>query len=195
MPDGEARIARSRLRWFDADDEAGAIEVVHVRGVPVIESVADRDAVRRREWPNRLGMVERGTHDDDVRWYPELAERPPSGRVSTYDLDGSPCEAVDGIERDLARRAAWLQTLVHGLTQHRGVSAAAPVSGTAGVLLTPRGVTGIPAHGTGWGAALGPVPRRLAEFPGGLQVAVTDRVWSRRDEYAAAVSAIVTGGP
>jgi hypothetical protein len=99
------------------------------------------------------------------------------------------------MDRDLARRAAWLQSLVHSLTQHRGVSAAAPVCGTAGVLLTPRDVASLPAHGTGWGAALAPVPRRLAEFPGGLQMAVTDRVWSRRDEYAAAVSTIVTGGP
>lgn len=195
-------IARSRLRWFDAGDESGAIEIPHLRGTPILDASLDTRVVRRREWPNRLGVCESGAGADSVRWYPELAPPPPTGRITELGIDGQPRQP-DGAGQHSASHAArteWLRNLVRSASQHRGVSVAGRVRGPACVLLTPRGAP-VPSPSaptsvrSPWGLALGPVPAHLGEFPGGLQLAVTDIVWGRRDEYAAAVSDMITGGP
>lgn len=183
--------ARSRLRWFDAPDDAVVPEIPHLAGHPVDDAVPG-DLVRVREWPNRLGVAEAPRPGDQVRWYPLLAERPPIGDVVALETTG---QASGGsTPADLEDRTAWLHRLVTRLSQGRGIGSAADVVAPCTVVLTP-GVgdrRSWPDHG--WGNALATVPRRLAEFPGGLQLVVTDSVWARREEYADHVLAIMDGG-
>lgn len=161
-------------------------------GIPVVDAVTSSAAPRIREWPNRLGVLEDGETGDTVRWYPELAPPPTTGVVMASQLDGSPDSAG---ERPTSQRTQWLQSLVRSAEQTPGVRRIRTPIGAATILLTPGAGVAHMDTGHPWGPALAAVPNRLGEFPGGLQLAVTDRVWEHRDEYAEAVLAIVSGGP
>ena len=66
---------------------------------------------------------------------------------------------------------------------------AATPQALAAILLTPTGVdrTAIPRHVED---AIEDVPRRLGEFPGGVQLRLTDRAWQHRQEYASVIETI-----
>ena len=185
-------VAVSRLRWFDLDAHA-TVEIPHVRGLPV-DSAVDVPAERVREWPNRLGHIEPASEGDRIHWYPELAARPPLEAIA-FDLGGQPCDEGAPVSTDesIEERTRWLGSLIRSISQVRGVRAAAPVAGPCGIVLTPTGLP--PTFDVAqWGSALAPIPRRLGEFPGGIQLAVTPTVWSRREAYAEAVNAIIRTG-
>lgn len=185
-------VAVSRLRWFDVDDDA-TVEIPHVRGLPVDAAITG-PAERVREWPNRLGRMEPATNGDRLHWYPEIAERPSLDAIA-FDLGGRPIDEHESFasRASIEERTRWLASLVRSISQVRGVRAAAPIAAPCGIVLTP---TGLPPtfRDALWGSALAPIPRQLGEFPGGIQLAVTPTMWSRRDAYAEAVTAIIRTG-
>lgn len=162
-----------------------------MRGVP-IDAIVPNGVMRIREWPNRLGVNEPSAPDDEVLWRPFLASRPRTGTERAVDLTG---RSVDPSPYDdLADRTRWMQGLVRTLSQYRGVMSAAEVIAPCAVVLTPGTAAGRCADAPSFDGGLGPCPRRLGEFPGGIQLAVTDSVWARRDEYAAIVTTIMSEG-
>ena len=187
----------SRLRWLDGPPHpAGtdAIEIPHVRGHPVDDAIPN-DLRRAREWPNRLGIREAVRDSDTVAWYPQLATRPDRGTIVALDLSGERARerrrALDDDEID--RRTRWLGSLVRRLEQARDVRAAAPVVAPCCIVLAPGGSEVTAATVPGWGAGLAACPARLGEFPGGIQLAITEAAWRQRDAYAATVTAIIEG--
>lgn len=188
-------LARSRLRWLDgpphpADHEA--VEIPHVRGHPVDEA-APGDVARVREWPNRLGVREEIRDGDIVAWYPQLATRPSRGIVLALDLAGAPAEhgASTPGEDEIGHRTRWLRSLVRRLEQSPGYVTAAPIAAPCGIVLTPGVTASTVADARSWWPAFDTCPSRLGEFPGGIQLAITEAAWSRREAYAEAVTAII----
>jgi hypothetical protein len=169
----------SRLGWHD---ETHVPEVPHVRGVPV--RVGHDDPVRW-SWPNRLGVCESDREIDIVLWRSELAPRPDRGRIEQSDPS-----IVD--PTTLSDRLRWFRSLLKRLDQHRGVSPLGAIDAPAAIVMTRAGVPLDTRFGTLSGA-VEPVPARLGEFPGGVQLALTDLAWRQRDQYAALVESITTG--
>ena len=168
-------VAVSRLGWHDA---AAAIEIPHVRGVPVI--TGNGEHVIERSWPNRLGMLEH--RGDRIVWHSELApvpEREADERIGVAIIAAA----------EFHERRHWFSKLLKRSTQHRGIMLAAPPEALAAILLTPAGVghTAIPGHVED---TIEDVPLRLGEFPGGIQLRLTDRAWQHRQEYASVIETI-----
>lgn len=199
-----APLVVSRLRWTD-HHAADAIELPNVRGIPV-DRAAPPTSIVVREWPNRLGICETARPGDVVRWYPDLADPPVHHDAETIDLipldlTGRPRDP--SLTADLALRTAWLRDIVGAAGQRPGFAVAHPVVAPCAIVLTPGAAprpavsepgavpSGTAPFGTkpsgAWGPTLSAVPRRLAEYPGGVQLVVTASVWARRDAYAVAV--------
>jgi hypothetical protein len=194
VPDATT-AAISRLRWVttdghlrevvDTDSSIVALEVPHVAGQP-IDDVVPSHAVRIREWPNRLGILERGSEGDVVMWRTDLADEPPYGRVVAV---GPRAGTVH------TERLVEFRSIVARLCRLSGVDAAARPEALCCVLLTP-GVDG-PALESFAGATEGwaaPLPEYLGEFPGGVQLTFTASAWSRPSQYADAIERLIGEG-
>jgi hypothetical protein len=151
-----------------------------------------------REWPNRLGIRESLRDDDTVAWYPGLAARPDRGTIVRVDLTGAlllgdhTAEGPAGLDdHDIDVRTRWLRSLVHRIEQTPGHRSAAPIVSPCGIVLTPGRTAVRAAESASWGSAFEPCPNRLGEFPGGIQIAITEASWRRRDAYAGFVTAII----
>lgn len=172
----------SRLRWPKTELVVAGqafVEIPHLRGVPV----ATGDGSERvREWPNRAGILERGSAEDRVLWNPGLAPKPLHGNI----------QPVGGSELvDFDDRLVWFRGLLRRLAQLRGVSVPIEPEALCGIVLT-RGkdrasLTDL-AHR--FPEAVSALPRRLAEFPGGVQLALTDYAWTMADQYAGDLGAV-----
>lgn len=160
-------------------------EVPHVAGHPV-DALVPTGSRRVREWPNRLGVREEGVDGDIVMWYGDLAPAPTVGDVHAVRTS---------IHADHEERRQWLDHLLRQLAQHRGVVPAGGALAPCGVVLTPgirrdRLVT----FSDEWPSADPILPDHLIEMPGGIQLAITDEVWERRDQYAEDILALVRRG-
>ncbi|HSJ71576.1 MAG TPA: hypothetical protein VLA29_08035 [Acidimicrobiia bacterium] len=185
-------FAVSRLAWSETMSLVGRIvgdgtvsEVPHVAGHPV-DALVPKGSRRVREWPNRLGVCEEGVEADIVMWYGDLAPAPSVGDVH-------PVKA--SVQADHEERRRWLDHLLRQLEQHRGVVPAGGALAPCGVVLTP----GIPrdrllTFSDEWPSADPVLPTHLIELPGGIQLAVTDEVWERRDQYAEDIVELVRRG-
>jgi len=179
----------SRLAWAEPSDlelHGTVAEVPHVRGVPMTSAALDpNDVTRRRCWPNRAGILERGGPADTVDWYADLAEEPPNGRSKVHR---GPTPG------DLAQRLTWFRTLLKSLSQIRGVTVPVRPEAPCGIVLT-RGVAASTMV-TGSQPFLGAIdvlPERLGEFPGGIQLVVTGEAWLHADAYAVTVQNMLKG--
>ncbi|MGI9666236.1 MAG: hypothetical protein ACR2N2_03925 [Acidimicrobiia bacterium] len=174
----------SRLGWH-TDPPATSQELPHVRGVP-LEFDLPEGATRCRSWPNRLGLLEAGSASDEVEWHSELAQPPEDGTISSVgrpDLQAS---------RELPQRTRAFRRLLKSLAQIPGVELTAFPDAMCAIILTP----GVPAErkaGIRYPSGVEPVPERLGEFPGGLQLRVDDSEWQRFDRYAATVQQLLAG--
>lgn len=177
----------SRLAWNEATTEARpghAVEVPHVRGVPVIGGgIRPEGAKRRRSWPNRAGILETGAAADSVDWYADLADSPPNGKVVSHSAPFG--DRIDD-------RVAWLRQLLKTLGQIRGVAVPIAPEAPCCIVLTP----GVPAHRLAAAAhqfpgAIVALPERFAEFPGGIQLRVTPEAWLHADAYAVSVQEVL----
>ncbi len=164
----------SRLADETLADDLGftphpSFEIPHVRGIPIqIPRPDGRQAVR--EWPNRAGRLEPFHGDDVVRWDRRLAPEPRShlvlGRGEATDV------AV------LKEMQPWFDRFIRSLEQFRRVIRATPSETPRAILLTPRVPIGeVPA-------GVKPLPQRLGEFPGGIQITLDPDSWHHRDAYA-----------
>jgi hypothetical protein len=189
-------FAVSRLAWSETKrlvghlvgrlvDEDTVFEVPHVAGHPV-DALVPTESRRIREWPNRLGVREHGVAADIVMWYGDLAPAPNVGTVRAVRTSVQP---------DHEERRRWLEHLLRQLEQHRGIVPAGGVLAPCGVVLTP----GIPrdrlvTFSHEWPSADPILPTHLIEMPGGIQLAITDEVWERRDQYAEDILILVSRG-
>lgn len=189
-------FAVSRLAWRETEhlvgdlvgrrvDESPVFEVPHVAGHPVAALVPP-GARRIREWPNRLGVCEDGLEADIVMWYGDLAPAPTVGAVHAVRTFAQP---------DHEERRRWLEHLLRQLEQHRGVVPATGALAPCGVVLTP-GIRRdrLATFSDEWPSADPTLPTHLIEMPGGIQLAITDEVWERRDQYAEDILALVRRG-
>ena len=179
----------SRLRWDASAPESvddAFIEVPHVRGVPIIDDELVASAPdRRRSWPNRAGILEQGSPVDVVDWQAELAPDPGEGRIVRH---GGPTPS------DFAERLTWFRRFLKSLVQVGGVSVPIEPEGLCGIVMT-RGVGGdrIAAARALHPGSLTLLPRRLGEFPGGLQLKLTGEAWAQLEAYAGAVRDVLNG--
>ena len=179
----------SRLRWDASapqDVDAAGIEVPHVRGVPIVDDeLLASTPDRRRSWPNRAGILEQGSPADVVDWQTELAPDPGEGRIVRH---GGPTPS------DFIERLAWFRRFLKSLVQVGGVSVPVEPEGLCGIVMT-RGVGGdrIAAAQALHPGSLMLLPRRLGEFPGGLQLKLTGEAWAQPEAYAGAVRDVLNG--
>ena len=138
-----------------------------------------------REWPNRLGILERFQPHDTVNWHRDLAPEPPhTGRILPHG--NSPGAAT------LVERRRWLRSFVKRLEHTRGVSTYVRPDAPCAILLTPSVSGDLPADlAAEFGDAVQSLAGVLPEFPGGLQLRVTDHGWERASEYAEAIERLL----
>jgi hypothetical protein len=173
----------SRLRNEHFADHLGFApdpdnEIPHLRGLPVQVSLP-RGAVTVTEWPNLAGRCEPSTENDVVRWCRPLASEPPTGSVVPYgDVVGS---------EKIVEMGSWLGKFARSLMQLPGVSIPTQSESPRIIVLTPRGVRHVDDLPNG----ITPVPRRLAEFAGGVILTMDHRTFDQRLEYAETVRGII----
>lgn len=144
-------------------------EIPHVRGLPIqIPLPEGHRAVR--EWPNRAGRLEPVLDGDIVRWDRGLAPPPPGDHVIGR---GEPIDVAT-----LVTMRQWFNRFIGSLEQIRHITRAAPCETPRAILLTPGNPTGETPLG------VEPLPKRLAEFPGGIQITLYADAWHERDAYA-----------
>ncbi|KAA3636326.1 MAG: hypothetical protein DWP92_09675 [Armatimonadetes bacterium] len=164
----------SRLADETLSDDLGftphpSLEIPHIRGIPVpIPLAEDQRAVR--EWPNLAGRLEPLQAGHVVRWDRRLAPEPHSQEVLARG------EATDVAL--LEEMQPWFDRFIRSLEQIRRVIRAAPSETPRAILLTPRNPVGDLPSG------VEAVPRRLGEFPGGIQITLGPDSWQQRDAYA-----------
>ena len=135
-------------------------------------------ARRIREWPNRLGIAEHGGATDVVVWHRDLLARAPE--ASDVRCVGA---LVD--PNDLAERTRWFQKLLKRLEQIRGVTSYVQPEAPCGILLTPGITRGrLRSIPDAFAPGIASLEEVLPEFPGGLQLRLTDLGWARAQEYA-----------
>lgn len=179
----------SRLAWTEPAGLGTAppvVELPHLGGVPIAsESLAQGATSRHRAWPNRAGILESGEPTDTVHWYSALAIEPPEGVVVTHGSSTPP---------DLDDQLAWLHELIKGLSQIRGVVAPIRPEALCCIILTP-GIDSVALAPSinRFPGAIDAVPTHLGEFPGGLQLVVTEEAWRHPEAYAGTVRAVLSG--
>lgn len=171
IPD-ETVITVSRLLDPDIREEITAtgrtvVETPHIGCDPVLRPL-DTPAIRLRCWPNIGGCLERGAAEDLVVWDPSLALQPDRGIVLPTASEPGP-RIID--------RTHFLRLLLRRLRQLKGVVEACPPQAPRTIIYTPGfdplDLTDITDRYPG---SLTPTPARLAEFPGGLRITITDDV-------------------
>ena len=178
------------MRWEETmtlvSERAHVIELPHVRGVPIVPAGIDA-GTRIREWPNICGHLEAGGREDIVAWRSDLAPRPEIGIV--HDMTRRSASV------DVGERRVAMRDLAKSLDQLEGVRLCCRGASAACVVLT-GGVAADAIHAVTreYPGAIAPVPTRLAEFPGGINLAFVDSAWHRRREYAEAVRQLLAKG-
>ena len=185
----EHHMLVSRLAWSEptaTDSDTPTVELPHLRGRPIVGDAKDPGAAaRHRWWPNRAGILETGTPADTVHWHTTLAPEPPDG-VQVRHGKSHPA--------DLDARLGWFRALLKTLVQTRGVDAPIPPEAACCIILTPGVESATLALGRDrFPGAIDYLPRRLGEFPGGLQLVMTDEAWRHAEAYAGAVQDVVNG--
>lgn len=178
---GAALIAYSRLWRLGLDKDLAdiavpSIEIPHVGGIPVNIPLPE-GTVRLAEWPNELGMLEPFDENTYVRWDRQLAPRPPTERIIETSSDPAP--------DDLPAMTTRMIRVCRTVEQIRGVRRAATPHAPITMLLTPGytepDLTEIRSTFPGTVS----IPRsRLGEFPGGLQLLGTEKLYGRTSEFA-----------
>lgn len=144
-------------------------EIPHVRGVP-IQMPLPGGHVAVREWPNRAGRLEPVHEGEIVRWDRSLALPPPTDHVIAR---GEPIDVAT-----LAMMGQWFNRFIGSLEQIRHITRATPCETPRAILLTPREPRGETPSG------VERLPKRLAEFPGGIQITLGLDAWHEREAYA-----------
>lgn len=183
----ESAVAVSRLAdenvycAIDASD-VELIEVPHVAGVPLEETIPG-GVVRVRHWPNLCGYLEGGNDRDVVVWWPSLAPAPHADAIVT---------AGPAHVQDTKNRTTFLDGLIKGLEQHRGVSRVCSPDAARVILYTP-GIesTHIDRVARRFPGAIYKTPERLSEFPGGVCLSVTPEVWDDPNEFSGSVDTLI----
>ena len=186
IPTSPDHVWGSRLRTSSFKTQMGfallpSHEIPHVRCLPV-ESPVPKDATVVREWPNLAGRLEPPAATDIVRWSIGSAPKP---RVGVLVPRGDKVNSA--LLREMTK---WMTSFARSLTQIAGVTLAAPSETPRCLILSPNGVVGR----TDLPVGMRPVPERLAEFPGGIVLSMSERSFQRRKEYAEAVATIIGEG-
>ncbi|MEN8040569.1 MAG: hypothetical protein ABFR95_03610 [Actinomycetota bacterium] len=178
---GATGVAYSRLWRHDMPEllhslSLPLIEVPHVRGVPIPIDLPD-GFVHVVEWPNAAGVLEPAHAEAVISWDPELAPVP---RQALYVAVSDAPQAAD-----IERRTAFLTSLTSRLAQLPGVVAPIRPDAPTTILLT-HGVPdeSLESVNRSFPGSIQRVRRELGEFPGGLQLVITDDVWALPEEYA-----------
>lgn len=128
-----------------------------------------------------LGILEPIDTSSIVRWDPNLAAAPPTGRVVTV------CDMTTSMS--IGNRTAHLGRLTRRLEQVPGVSCAVQPRSPVTVLLTPGPTdSAIDSIRSQFPGSLCLVRRALGEFPGGVQLIATDQVCAHPQRYADALA-------
>lgn len=172
----------SRLSDDTLPDDLGftpnpSLETPHVRGVPIRITLAEGHRAVR-EWPNRAGRLEPFRDDDIVRWDRQLAPQPQAAHI----LGRGEPTAVE----TLSAMQPWFDRFIRSLEQIRRVIRATPSETPRAILLTPRDPNRELPRG------VESLPKRLGEFPGGIQITLSPDSWHQRDAYAHDVRAWLT---
>ncbi len=170
-----SRLANPKIREALTAANSTIVELPHI-GCKPVTGMLQGDTLRIRSWPNLGGVLEPGTAEDVVVWWPCLAKEPDVGNVLRLDAL---------VASNVEERTQFLVGLLKRLGQNRGIAAACTPQAPRAILYTfgiPR--PEIQMFEMLFPGALSLTPRRLAEFPGGLSITVTPGAWLQREMYA-----------
>lgn len=183
-----ATVAVSRLLdpafWNQVTAGRAVLEVPHVRCDPVPITV-EPSVLRLRCWPNIGGRLERGSPSDLVAWFPSLAQRPDCGNLVPMTIQNS---------EQIPERVHFLGSLLKHLEQIRGVMGVCVPEAPRTIIYTP-GVDPVRLSELqdSYPGSVAPTPSRLAEFPGGIRISITNDVWSRDEQFTSDFTSFLRG--
>ncbi len=181
-------VAVSRLVDPDVWNELAAvrtvIEVPHIQCDPVPDTLTS-PTLRLRCWPNIGGRLERGSSNDLVAWFPSLARRPDGGTVVPMTADRSD---------QITERIRFLDSLLKHLQQIRGVTGTCVPEAPRTILYTPGfDAARLSELNDLYPGSVAPSPLRLAEFPGGIRITITNDVWARDAAFTMDLTSLLGG--
>lgn len=123
--------------------------------------------------------------DDLVRWHRDLTAIEPDGVWTQNPESGADVN-------DLMHRTRWFVKLLKRLEQIPGATAYTKPQAPCGILLTPGiAPNRLDAIEPVFQNDVKPLAEILPEFPGGLQLRLSETGWARREEYAEAIELLL----